>query len=562
MYFSLLLTALGATFSYAAPLASGAIPTVQITGGTIIGFTDLAVDTFNGIPFAEPPVGDLRLRAPQSLKRPLGTFNAIGIPRSCPQQSPITLPALPNEVIAQIQGNPVFQAVTDTGEDCLTLNVQRPANIGSNASLPVVVWIYGGGFEFGSTQMYNGGNLVKGSIALGKPFLFVEMNYRVTGFGFLAGKELQAEGNTNLGLRDQRLALQWVQDNIAAFGGDPSKVTIWGESAGSISVLDQTIINGGDNTYKNGRLFRAAMMDSGSVIPAESVTSSKAQNVYDTVVDQAGCKGSADSLACLRQVDFATFSAAVNFLPGILSYRSLDLAYLPRPDPADNFFSTSPEVAVASGSFTKVPIIVGDQEDEGTLFAQTQVNVTTPAALVDYLVSYFPNQPNARNLVTGLLQTYPDDNGVSGSPFRTGVANNLRPQYKRLAAILGDFAFTLARRSYLRDIASQVPAWTYLSTYGYGTPLLGTFHFTDVPYAFGLVPGVPSASIMRYYTSFINNLDPNALGNDASLINWPRWSEAGRGMLNFGLTANSVIQDNFREASFEFLDANASNLRV
>lgn len=563
MHFNLLLVALGATLSSAAPVARDVAPTVQITGGTIIGSSDLTVETFNGIPFAEPPVGDLRLRAPQPLKRPLGTFTAVGNPKSCPQQTPIDLNSfgLPADVLSQVTSNPVVQIATDTSEDCLTLNVQRPAGISTNTSLPVLVWIYGGGFEFGSTQMYNGANLIKTSIALGKPFLFVEMNYRVSGWGFLAGKELQAEGNTNLGLRDQRLALQWVQDNIAAFGGDPTKVTIWGESAGAISTFDHTIINSGDNSYKNGKLFRAAIMDSGSIVPTVDVASPKAQNVYDTVVDQAGCKGSPDTLACLRQADYATFSAAVNYLPAILSYSSLDLAYLPRPDPANNFFPVSPEIAVANGHFTKVPVIVGDQEDEGTLFSLFQTNVTTEATLIDYLTSYFPGEPNARGLVTGLVQTYPDD-PAAGSPFGTGAANELRPEYKRLAAILGDFSFTLTRRSYLLGIATKVPAWTYLNSYGYGLPVLGTAHGTDIPVIFGDVPGIPTASVMRYYTSFVNNLDPNALGNDASLINWPQWSNVGRAMLNYNVAGNSLITDTFRETSFQYLNSISGGLRV
>lgn len=95
----------------------------------------------------------------------------------------------------------------------------------------------GSGFEVGSTQMYDGTPIVSESIALGHPIIYVAVNYRVGGFGFLAGKELQSDGSTNLGLRDQRMGLKWVAENIAAFGGDPDKVTIWGESAGAISVL-------------------------------------------------------------------------------------------------------------------------------------------------------------------------------------------------------------------------------------------------------------------------------------------------------------------------------------
>jgi carboxylesterase type B len=115
---------------------------------------------------------------------------------------------------------PFFQTTTNTGENCLNLNVQRPSGTTSKSNLPVVVWFFGGGFEFGSTQTYDGTSLITKSGALGSPIIYVAVNYRLGGFGFLAGSELQADGSTNLGLRDQRLGLEWVSDNIAAFGGD------------------------------------------------------------------------------------------------------------------------------------------------------------------------------------------------------------------------------------------------------------------------------------------------------------------------------------------------------
>lgn len=93
--------------------------------------------------------------------------------------------------------------------------------------MPVLVWIYGGGFTAGSTQIYDASAIVQKSMSLGEPIVYVEMNYRLGGFGFLSGKELSEAGATNLGLRDQRKALEWVQENIAKFGGDPDKVTIW-----------------------------------------------------------------------------------------------------------------------------------------------------------------------------------------------------------------------------------------------------------------------------------------------------------------------------------------------
>ena len=178
---------------------------------------------------------------------------------------------------------PLLQTVTNAGEDCLTVNVQRPAGTKADAKLPVLFWIFGGGFELGSTAMYDGASLVAESVAQGKPIVFVAVNYRVGGFGFMPGKEVLEDGSANLGLLDQRLGLQWVADNIAAFGGDPEKVTIWGESAGAISVLDQMMLYDGDNSYKGKPLFRAGIMNSGSIVPADPVDCPKGQAIYDRV---------------------------------------------------------------------------------------------------------------------------------------------------------------------------------------------------------------------------------------------------------------------------------------
>lgn len=111
-----------------------------------------------------------------------------------------------------------------------------------------------------------------------------------------------------------------MADNIAKFGGDPSKVTIWGESAGAISVADQTLINGGDNTYKGKPLFRAGIMNSGSIIPATDSKSPKAQAVFDRVVEAAGCSSASDKLACLRALSQQDFQRAVTSVPGIFDY--------------------------------------------------------------------------------------------------------------------------------------------------------------------------------------------------------------------------------------------------
>lgn len=329
-----------------------------------------------------------------------------------------------------------------------------------------------------------------------------------------------------------------------------------GESAGAISVFDHTIINGGDHTYNGKPLFRAAIMNSGSVVPAQDIDSAKAQKVYDTVVAKAGCASASSTLECLRGVDYSTLLTAANSVPGILSYRSVDLSYLPRPDPSDNFFPVSPELAL--DSFAKVPVIIGDQEDEGTLFALFQSNITTETQLVDYLASYFTE--TTRDVVQGLVSLYPD-NITAGSPFNTGIFNSLYPQFKRLAAILGDASFTLTRRLYLEQISSKVKAYSYLSSYFYGLPFLGTGHGTDIlPIFFNFgIPSNPTNSILSYYISFVNTLDPNTA---AQSVTWPLWTSATKQLVHFNAFYNELITDDFRSSVSTYITAKASEFRL
>jgi carboxylesterase type B len=200
-------------------------PTVVIANGTVIGNTLLGIENFKGIPYAQPPTGNLRLRPPQPLAKSFGTFTSQLLPNACPQfWSAVDGGTLPEDVAGLVTSSAPFKKITLQSEDCLTLNVQRPAGISTSTKLPVVVWFFGGAFAIGATHLYDGTRIVKQSIGLKQPIIYVAVNYRLGGFGFLPGKEVSADGSSNLGLRDQRLALQWVQDNIAEFGGDPSKV--------------------------------------------------------------------------------------------------------------------------------------------------------------------------------------------------------------------------------------------------------------------------------------------------------------------------------------------------
>ncbi|KAI4659944.1 uncharacterized protein J4E79_005746 [Alternaria viburni] len=561
MKLATLLSLLPLALAVPAPLEKRANPTVVAPSpqATVAGINVLGVESFKGIPYAQPPIDQLRLKPPQPITSSLGKVDGTGIPKACPQFFfSIDERNIPTNVLGTILNLPLLQTVTNAGEDCLTINVQRPAGTKAGDKLPVLFWIFGGGFELGSTAMYDGTSLVAESVAQGKPIVFVAVNYRVGGFGFMPGKEVLADGSANLGLLDQRLGLEWVADNIAAFGGDPEKVTIWGESAGAISVLDQMMLYDGDNNYNGKPLFRAGIMNSGSIVPADPVDCPKGQAIYDRVVEAAGCASSADTLACLRTVPYTKFLNAANTVPGILGYFTVNLSYLPRPD--GKALSDSPDALVKAGKYTKVPFIVGDQEDEGTLFGLFTSNLTTTKEVTTYLSTiFFQNASPAQvEQLVGSYQTITED----GSPFRTGLLNNFYPQFKRVSAILGDVTFTLTRRLFLEvtgQVAPDVPSWSYLATYDFGTPILGTFHGSDILQVFnGILPNNAAKTIRGYYYSFVYNLDPNE-GN--TFMDWPKWSE-GRKLINFGANKNSYLDDDFRGDTHEFLAQNVASLRV
>src|SRR5215471_18727919 len=214
-----MIAASAATVLLAVSPVHAQVQEADVTGGKVSGVVANGIVSFRGIPFAAPPVGELRWKAPQPLKPWIGVKQATRFGPSCVQ----------DETIARILG-----ATPEMSEDCLYLNVWTPAKAASD-NLPVMVWIYGGGFVGGQTSvpLYDGTKLAE------KGVVVVSVAYRLGAFGFLAHPELSKEsrkGSGNYGLQDQIAGLKWVQANIAKFGGDPNKVTIFGESAGGMSV--------------------------------------------------------------------------------------------------------------------------------------------------------------------------------------------------------------------------------------------------------------------------------------------------------------------------------------
>ncbi|KAK0201512.1 carotenoid ester lipase precursor [Desarmillaria ectypa] len=510
-------------------ISSRAAPTVTLDSATFTGTASGTVSKFLGIPFAQPPIGDRRFQLPETLPAYNGSYDASAFGPSCPQQA-IKLPILtgiPAEAVDHIV-NSIYNVVLPDDEDCLTINVLKPTTANPKSKLPVVAWIFGGGFELGGTAMYDGTSIVSRSIALNQPVIYVSMNYRVSGFGFLASKEVREAGVGNLGLHDQREALRWIQKYIAAFGGDPSKVTIWGESAGAISAAMHMIAYDGDTQG----LFRAAFMQSGSPIPVGALEGG--QKYYDDIVVQTGCSGSDDTLACLRTVSYKTLKAAIDNSPFIFDYQSLVLAWIPRADGV--LLSDNPQRLVEQGKIANVPIVSGDCDDEGTLFSLASLNVTTNAEVATYVKTVIFPSISDQDLDT-LLELYPA-NPLEGSPYGTGILNILTPQFKRIASFQGDAVFQAPRRFFLQNLSGKQNIWAFLNKRLKLVPILGAFHASDILNVYF------GGDMADYLIRFAATLNPSG----STGIRWPQWTTNSPNLLTFndGLLPLTITQDTFR----------------
>ncbi|KAJ3486538.1 hypothetical protein NLI96_g4178 [Meripilus lineatus] len=554
----LLIVALQLGSALAAPAAT--TPTIRLDSATFQGTSDGTTNKFLGIPFAKPPTGDLRFRLPVSNDPYTGTPVATSYGPACPQQE-FKLP-LPDGVVTDAIDflvNKVYNVITPSSEDCLTLNVVTPTGVAAGSKLPVVVWIFGGGFEIGGTNIYDGGVIVKRSIQLGEPVVYVSMNYRVSAFGFLAGQQVKDAGVGNLGLQDQRQALRWIQKYIAAFGGDPTKVTIWGESAGAISVALHMLANGGNTEG----LFRGGFMQSGSPIPVGDIT--HGQKYYDDIVTRTKCSGASDTLQCLRQVPYNTLKAAVDDSPGLFAPQSLSLAWLPRADGV--FLRDAPQSLVSQGSVANIPFVTGDCDDEGTLFALSSLNVTTSAQVANYFSTYFVPTASSAD-IDNIMKLYPSDI-TKGSPFDTGIFNAITPQFKRIAAILGDLVFQAPRRFFLEQRSGKQNTWVFRKWFSFASaatktssemdfyhtivskklkivPILGSLHGSDILNVYG--PG----DMTDYLINFVNNLDPNGKTG----ISWPKYTTASPQILTFSddlFNPLAISTDTYRKDAMSFV---------
>lgn len=309
---------------------------VQTAAGALRGVVAPGYRVFNGIPYAAAPVGPLRWQPPQPAAPWPGVRDATKPGLRCIQDT----------TYDPDYGRP-------TGEDCLNLNVWTPDGASRSHQKPVMVWIHGGGFLNGSADIYDARWMAtQGDIVV------VTVNYRLGTLGFLADPALSPDGDVgNYGLADQQASLRWVRDNIAEFGGDPTKVTIAGESAGAMSVCDHLI------APESTGLFRAAILQSGPCqAQADRPT---AQQVSAEYASAAGCTDPAAVAACLRALP----ADALRRAP---LYVGLGPDKLTGPVTGTDRLPVDPMIAFASSRVPRMPVLVGSNGDEFAMFAAIQ----------------------------------------------------------------------------------------------------------------------------------------------------------------------------------------------
>jgi para-nitrobenzyl esterase len=498
----------------AAALAFSAVAApVETDNGLVEGTQEEGLTVYRGIPFAAPPVGELRWKAPQPAAKWSGVLKADKFRDSC------------------MQGGPLADGQTRKGvsEDCLYLNVWTPAKL-ANERLPVMVWIYGGGFNGGATSnpLYSGEQLAKRGV------VFVSIAYRVGVFGFMAHPELSAEAphgvfgrsSGNYGLLDQIAALQWIQRNIAAFGGDPNRVTIFGESAGGIAVsmLAASPLAAG--------LFHGAISQSGGSFGPTRTPSEPGENI-PTLDDaeragiELGAKFGAKSLAQMRAADAETVLTASRSMRD-MAWPILDGWVIP----ADQY------TLYRAGKYNKTPIIVGINSDEGASFSRD----STPEKHAEELRRRFG--PYADKL----LKVYPGDAPETAKQAARDVMRDAAFGWHTwIWALLqsqtgGGKAFV-----YYFDQRPPYPPDSRFSD------VRGAPHGAEIIYVFDhldqqKLPWTPadrtiSEAMASYWINFVKTGDPNGAG----LPQWPEFTEQSQMRMVFKGAPRAAPYDNLEQ---------------
>jgi para-nitrobenzyl esterase len=482
-------------------LATGALPppTVTIAEGALSGMAqEDGVSRFLGIPYAQPPLGDLRWRAPKAPTPWSGVREARQFGSSCPQTGDMFGPATSNE-------------------DCLTLNVYAPQGSASPPR-PVLVFVHGGGFWSGSGAYYDASTMVRKTDAV-----VVTINYRLGVFGFLTTAGMATEDKAlNFGLQDQFMALAWVKRNIAAFGGDPGQVTLAGQSAGGASVCMAL------TSPKAAGLFQRGIMHS-ATCSMGTTPMSKALARGNDIASKLNCPDGPNQMACLRaksvpellaaaQITSPTEAISNSFWPATVDGQTIPAATLS---------------ALASGNFQKLPVMLGTTQDEGKgligwgfhgAFGREVTQAEYDGAMKNFAGAF------AGKIVTSIY-----------------TASKYGSVGRALSAAITDVAVACPTHTATTSLARHVPTYAFefadkQTPQFFQDPFMpegwGAYHAGDLLYLFqkpvsgldfpGLAPAQLALSdqMLRYWRNFMRTGNPND-GPAESGPNWPRYGLGG-----------------------------------
>lgn len=479
---------------------SGAVSTSE---GPALGSAEEGIEAFHALPFAQPPQAELRWRPPQP-PAPRNTLLAAQMPGpACLQPD--------NQGL--FGGTPANQS-----EDCLQLNLWRPS---AAEALPVLVWIHGGGLTQGSAVEFSGERLLyDGSVFAQQGVLLVSLNYRLGPFGYLAHAQMDAGQPVNFGLQDQIAALAWLQQNLAAFGGDPQRVTLFGESAGAVSICALLAAPAAQG------LFQRAILQSGSCrlsLPDRNSANAQAERVAAS----AGC-GGVDSLQCLAALDGASLLAAANAVidvgPGGAEGERFGLSVDPLSLP------TAPGAALRDATAASVPLIIGVNDDEYTSLAPASV---LPATVAGYEAAVRAQLGNF--LGNAALARYP-------------AANYSSPQ-RAYQDLLDDVGFSCPnRRAAAEHAANGRAVYHYVLDEIFPDPpfaQLESFHGQDIALLFGprtlALPGEQqlAAAMQRAWIDFAHGAAPGSSDG----LDWPAYDPASRRSRRWSSSGPQSIDD-------------------
>ncbi|KAJ8092749.1 hypothetical protein PM082_007078 [Marasmius tenuissimus] len=443
------------------------------------------VEHFLNIPYGQDTSGSKRFTNPEPYIFPQGTkeYDASVPGPICPQ--PV---------------NPVFKFMSpavNQSEDCLKLRVSRPMGVKAGDKLPVMVFIHGGGNFNGhvNEKTYDPEGLIHQSMENGFPVIYAAMNYRLSIFGFAVSEALREKNSLNVALKDQRLALQWIRSNIACFGGDPDRITIFGQNTGALSVAHQVLAYGGTKAVP----FHSAIMESRTLEPTSA--SNITRESFDGVASMSGCSingtfHSEATIDCLRALPFATLMNITIAQHDSTADQNDGDTYLPTID--GDFLPQLGSELLRKGSFPKMPVMIGWTEDDASMF--TRPTIKTPADTLDFLYTDLLGGVTNSTL-TDLLSLYPLSEFSSKAQAHSGV---LTAEFYRASQIFRDiflvcppilFGHAMARKYQLEHVTPPVYYYhqnqTVLSDYlaaefGSGSDSgLGVVYTSELAYVFG-----------------------------------------------------------------------------